>query len=73
MFYAVMLVFFGIFCLQGLPLARRGEWRELAVVTAILALAVYYTAALMLSFPAPNPRQMIEALTNPLAEYIFGF
>lgn len=72
MFCAVMLIYFFIFYFQGLPLARRGKWGELAVFTAILSLAIYYTAALMFPFPAPNPRRMIEVLTNPLAEYIFG-
>ena len=72
MFYAVMLIFFFIVYFQGLPLARLGKWGELAVFTAFLSLAIYYTAALMFSLPAPNPRRIIEVLTNPLDEYIFG-
>ncbi len=67
----VLAVLLLIFCLQGLPLLRKGQWRELSVFMVLFSLAGILLFSYALNYKPPNPADLIRFLTKPVAEIIF--
>lgn len=62
----ITLILISIFYLQGMPLVRAGQWRELAVFVLLLALSGYFMYSLAVDMYVLNPADFISFLVEQL-------
>lgn len=67
----VLIVFtaLAIGMVEGIPLAKQGQRKELAVMTTLLGLAILLAASCYLGLP--SPLMLMERLLEPIGKVIF--
>lgn len=67
----VLLVFtaLAIGLAEGIPLQKKGQWKELAVMSTILGMAFLMVAGYYLGLP--SPLAFMERLLEPVGKAIF--
>lgn len=54
---------------EGIPLGKQGQWKELAVMSTLLSVAILLAAGYYLGLP--SPLSLLQRLLEPLGKAIF--
>ncbi len=65
----VMFTAIAIGLVEGIPLRRQGQWKELAVMSTLLGMAFLLAAGYYLGLP--SPLAPLERLLEPVGKAIF--
>ena len=65
----VMFTAIAIGLVEGIPLRRQGQWKELAVMSTLLGMAFLLAAGYYLGLP--SPLALLERLLEPVGKAIF--
>ncbi|ODA39285.1 hypothetical protein DSBG_3935 [Desulfosporosinus sp. BG] len=69
MIILIVFVALAISLAEGIPLGKQGQWKELAVMSALLGMAILLAAGNYLGFP--SPLSLLERLLEPVGKAIF--
>ena len=65
----IVLAALAIGIVEGIPLGKQNQWKELAVMSSLLSLALLLAASPSLGLPTPIA--LMERLLEPLGKAIF--
>lgn len=69
MLASVVLLGFIIYIIEGMPLMKKKQWKELATVVFLIFIAIFLT--IIKSVDISNPLNVLDHLINPFGRKIF--
>lgn len=70
MIVLLILVFIAIIALEAPGLVKKKMWRELTAFSVLLVIGMYLSFGQVLKLPVPNPTRGIEAVFQPVTQFI---